>query len=110
MDPFKVYHIRTQCDTIEFLIYNCKQSQRWDYENESIYPVDIFTKLLTNIFVLREHPLNLKGVGAMVVWVKNLCWQIRLKKKILSMKWAEQNILLALKKYCFCRKKYSVDT
>ena len=52
---------------------------------------------------LREHPFNLKGGGGGGFSVCKFDG-----KKILSLTWAEKNILFALwalKKYCFCRKK-----
>ena len=48
-------------------------------------------------YVLREHPFNLKGGGgAMVFWGKIFLSINLIEKKILSLKWAEKNILLAL--------------
>ena len=55
---------------------------------------------VTNVYsypyiFLREHPFNLKG-GLWFFWGKNCCLQIWLRKKILSLKWSEKNILLVL--------------
>ena len=59
----------------------------------------------------REHPFNLKeGGGAMVFFGEKFLSANLIEKKILSLKWAEQNILLALVEKCceiffFCAAK-----
>ena len=56
---------------------------------------------------LREHPFNFKGHlssgwgGAMFFWEKKISVGKFDLKKILSLKWAGNNILLALKKILF---------
>ena len=54
---------------------------------------------------VREHPFNLKGVGGLWFFVGKKFLSALIEKRFLSLKWAEKKILLALKKYCFCRKK-----
>ena len=52
------------------------------------------THFVFNLALVREHPFNWKGGGAMVYWGKTFSANLILKN-ILSLKWAETNILLA---------------
>ena len=58
---------------------------------------------------IREHPFNLKGEGELCFfWGKQILSANLIEKKILSLKWAEKNILLglcALKNIVFVEKK-----
>ena len=102
LDLYELWIMIVEAGLPEYVAFEMAQQQmRHDLDNDDklnkfgkfkIYMYMLETILLHNF--LREHPFKLKGGGYGFLGRKKFCWQIWLKKKNLSMKWAEKNILL----------------